>query len=107
LNAPAEYRAEQEYLARSIARQSIHLLAGTLGAVALLMLRLAEPLVRIGLTALGLLSILIALFYRIAAAPPHSPFWLLLGFGFSCGCVLLIYQQMLRLLSKGLFVNCR
>lgn len=69
--------------------------------VAFLLLRLAEPLVRVGLTALGLLSILIALFFRIVSAPPHSPFWLLLGFGFSCGGVLLIYEQLLRLLSRG------
>jgi hypothetical protein len=43
---------------------------------AFLLLRLAEPLVRIVLTALGLLSILIALFYRVASSLPRSPFWL-------------------------------
>lgn len=28
-------------------------------------------------------------------------FWLLLGFGFSCGLVFLVYEQLLRLLSQG------
>jgi hypothetical protein len=102
LNAPAEYRAEQEYSAHSIARQSIRLLVGTLGASAFVLLRLAEPLVRIGLATLGLLSILMALFFRLVSSPPHSPFWLLLGFGFSCGCVLLVYEHLLRLLAKRL-----
>lgn len=73
----------------------------TLGMAAFVLLRLAEPLIRIGLTVLGLLSILMALFYRIVSSPPHSPFWLLLGFGFSCGLLLLVYEQLLRLLSPG------
>jgi O-antigen/teichoic acid export membrane protein len=99
LNAPAEYRAEQEYSAHSIARQSIRLLVGTLGAAAFVLLRLAEPLVRIGLATLGLLSILMALFFWLVSSPPRSPVWLLLGFGFSCGALLLVYEWMLRALS--------
>jgi hypothetical protein len=66
---------------------------------AFLILRLAEPVVRLGLTALGLLSILMALFYRVASSPFHNPFWALLGFGCLCGLVLLLYERLLRLLS--------
>lgn len=102
MNTPSSYRAEHEPPAAPIASQSLRLIQRTLGMAAFVLLRLAEPLVRIGLTALGLLSILMAFFYRIAASPPHRPFWLLLGFGFSCGLVLLVYEQLLRLLSRGL-----
>jgi hypothetical protein len=66
---------------------------------AFLLLRLAEPVVRLGLTALGLLSLVIALFYRIASAPFHNPFWPLLGFALLCGLVLLLYERLLRFLS--------
>jgi hypothetical protein len=66
---------------------------------AFVLLRLAEPVVRLGLTAVGLLSFLIALFYRMAAAPSHNPFWPLLGFALLCGLLLLLYERLLRFLS--------
>lgn len=50
---------------------------------------------------LGLMSLLMALLFRWVVSPPHSPFWLLLGFGLSCGLVLVLYEQSLRLLSTG------
>jgi hypothetical protein len=90
----------------AIALQSLNLIWAVVRLPAFVLLRLAEPLVRIALTALGLLSILIALFYRIASSPPRSPFWLLLGFGLLCGLARLLYEQLLRSLSK-VFVPSR
>jgi hypothetical protein len=63
------------------------------------MLRLAEPLVRLTLGALGLLSILGALFYQVASSLPHPPVLSLLGFGVGCGLALLLYRRLLRLFS--------
>jgi hypothetical protein len=62
-------------------------------------LRLAQPLVRLVLSALGLLSILSALFYQFASSVPHRPFLALLGFGVVCGLTLLLYERLLRLFS--------
>src|ERR1700752_2681789 len=62
-------------------------------------LRLAETLVRLVLGALGLLSILAALFYEFASSLPHPPFLALLGFAVGCGLTLLVYERLLRLFS--------
>lgn len=100
LNTPVEYRAGPKRLPASVTRQSLRLLVGTLALGAFLILRLAQPLIRIVLTALGLLSLLMAIFYRIASAPPHSPFWLLLGFAFACGVALMVYEHLVQALSR-------
>jgi len=63
-------------------------------------LRLAEPLVRLLLGGLGLLSIVGALFYKFLSPLPHPPFWLLLGFAVLCGVMLLLYETLLRLFSR-------
>ena len=57
-------------------------------------LRLAQPFVRLTLAALGMLSILGALFYELA-----SPVLPLLGFAVGCGLTLLLYERILRLFS--------
>ena len=62
-------------------------------------LRLAEPLVRLVLSALGLLSIVMGLFYQFASSVPHRPSLILLGFGVGCGLTLLAYERLLRLFS--------
>lgn len=62
-------------------------------------LLLAEPFVRLVLCALGLLSILSALFYHFASSVPHRPSLVLLGFGVACGVTLLVYERLLRLFS--------
>jgi hypothetical protein len=67
----------------------------------LALLGLAEPLVRIGLTALGLLSLLMAGFYRLAgAAVHHSPVIGFLVLAIGCGMGLLGYGSLLRRLSR-------
>ena len=92
---------EGESLAASIILQSLCLIWGAVRVSLFVVFRLAEPLVRILLTALGLLSILVALFYRLVSSPPRSPFWLLLGFGLGCGFALFLYEHLLRLISRG------
>jgi hypothetical protein len=102
-----KYPSDNPHLAASIAVQSLELIFGAVRLTALVVFRLAEPLVRIALTALGLLSILMALFYRLASSPPRSPFWLLLGFGILCGLARLAYEHLLHFLSKGLAASRR
>ena len=63
-------------------------------------LRLAEPLVRLLVSGLGLLSIVGALFYKFLSPLPHPPFWLLMGFAIACGVTLLLYETVLRLFSR-------
>ena len=62
-------------------------------------LRLAQPFVRLTLAALGMLSILGALFYELASSLPHPPVLPLLGFAVGCGLTLLLYERILRLFS--------
>ena len=64
-----------------------------------IVLRLAEPFVRLTLAALGMLSILGALFYQFASSLPHPPVLPLLAFAVGCGLTLLLYERILRLLS--------
>lgn len=102
MNNPAyKPRVEGEPRVGSVAAQSLHLIGLAVSFATFVVLRLAAPLVRLALTTLALLSILVALFYRLASSPPRSPFWLLLGFGFSCGVALILYEQLLRVLSAG------
>jgi len=63
------------------------------------LLVLAAPLVRLALGALGLLSLLAALFYEFFSPLPHPPFWTLLGFAVGCGVTLLLYERLVRLFS--------
>jgi hypothetical protein len=55
--------------------------------------------VRLVLGALGLLSLLAALFYEFFSSLPHPPFWTLLGFAMGCGLTLLLYERLLRVFS--------
>jgi len=65
----------------------------------LVVLRLAEPFVRLTLVALGMLSLLGALFYAVASSLPHSPVVPLLGFGVGCGLTLILYDRIVRFFS--------
>lgn len=103
MNTPARKPPrEREPLVGLITVQSLYLISSAVGVAAFALFRLLEPLVRLALTALGLLSLLMAVFYRLASSPPRSPFWVLLGFGLLCGLVLLLYEHLLLFLSKGL-----
>jgi len=65
------------------------------------LLRMAQPFVRFGLGALGLLSFLLALFYHFTSTLVHPSFLPLLGFSLLCGVVLLVYEALLRLFVMG------
>jgi hypothetical protein len=100
LNTPAmKHPIDRQRVAAWVALQSLRLVWGTVRLPVFVLLRVAEPLVRIVLSVLGLLGVLMALFYRVAASPPHRPFWLLLGFGLSCGLARLLYERLLRFLA--------
>jgi hypothetical protein len=102
-----KHPSDRQHLAASIAVQSLELILGAVRLTAFAAFRLAEPVVRVALTTLGLLSILMAFFYRLASSPPRSPFWLLLGFGLLCGLARLLYEQLMGFLWKGLAAGRR
>jgi hypothetical protein len=77
----------------------LRLISTPLRLAAFAVLRLAAPAVRLLLGSLGLLSLLIALFYRLASVPGHDPFWVLLGFSVGCGLALVLYERLLRMLA--------
>jgi hypothetical protein len=77
----------------------LHALWRTLSLPVFVALRLVQPLVRLTLGALGLLSILAAVFYQVASSLPHPPVLSLLGFGVGCGLTLLLYERLFRLFS--------
>jgi hypothetical protein len=86
-------------IASGIATEALILVWHAVRIPVFVVLRLAEPLVRLVLGALGLLSILSALFYQFVSSEPHRPFLVLLGFGVGCGVTLLVYERLLRLFS--------
>jgi hypothetical protein len=100
MNTRPEFPVQREpSLASGIATGTLILLWHAVRIPVFVVLRLAQPLVRLVLGALGLLSILSALFYQFASAEPHRPFLVLLGFGVACGVTLLVYERLLRLFS--------
>jgi hypothetical protein len=64
------------------------------------LLQLVEPVVRLMLGGLGLLSIVMAFFYGFMTNAPHHPSIALLAFAVACGLVLALYETVLRLLSR-------
>jgi hypothetical protein len=63
-------------------------------------LALVTPLVRFSLGALGVLCVVMAVFYGLVSPLSHRPFWTLLGFGIACGLALLAYEKLLRMISR-------
>jgi hypothetical protein len=101
MNARQESSGEGEPgLATGIVLGLLSLLWHSVRIPVLVVLRLAEPLVWLLLSAFGLLSILMALFYAFLTTVPHRPFLPLLGFGIACGVGLLLYEALLRLFSR-------
>lgn len=87
-------------LAAVVARAALLLLWHGVRIPISVVLRLAEPLVYLLLGALGLLSLVGALFYQFLSPLPHPPFWLLMGFAVGCGVTLLFYGALLRFFSR-------
>ena len=66
----------------------------------LAVLRLAEPLVRLLLGGLGLLSLLTAGFFKAVSHLPTHSLVVLVSFGVTCGIVLVLYERTVTLLSR-------
>ena len=86
-------------IARDIPAAVLRLLLHLVRVPVFALLVLAAPLVRLALGALGLVSLLAALFYEFFSSLPHPPFWTLLGFAMGCGVSLFLYERLLRLFS--------
>jgi hypothetical protein len=86
-------------IARDIPAAVLRLLWHLVRVPVFALLVLAAPLVRLALGALGLVSLLAALFYEFFSPLPHPPFWTLLGFAMGCGVTLFLYERLLRLFS--------
>ena len=65
---------------------------------AFLLLSILEPLVSLVLSALALLGVLTAFFWKLVG-PPHFPFFLVLGISLGFEFALVLYHALLRLLG--------
>lgn len=65
---------------------------------AFLLLSILEPLVSLVLSALALLGVLTAFFWKFVG-PPHFPFFLVLGVSLGFEFALVLYYALLRLLG--------
>lgn len=65
---------------------------------AVLLLVILEPVVSFVLSALALLGVLTALFWKLVG-PPHFPFFLVLGISLGFELALVLYHSLLRLLG--------
>lgn len=65
---------------------------------AALLLVILEPVVSFALSALALLGVLTALFWKLVG-PPHFPFFLVLGISLGFELALVLYHALLRLLG--------
>lgn len=64
-----------------------------------LFLLVLEPVVTLVLGALALLGVLTALFWKFVG-PPHFPFLLMTGISLGFALAVILYQKVLRLLSR-------
>jgi hypothetical protein len=67
---------------------------------AVLLLVILEPVVTFVLSALALLGVLTALFWKLVG-PPHFPFFLVLGISLGFELALVLYHALLRLLGAA------
>ena len=66
----------------------------------LAVLVILEPFVSVVLSALTVLGIFFALFFRYLVRLPHFPFWLMLGISVGCAVFLMLYYGIIRILSN-------
>jgi hypothetical protein len=66
----------------------------------LAVLVLLEPFVSVALSALTVLGIFFALFFRFLVRLPHFPFWTMLGISVGCATLLLVYYGIIRILTN-------
>ena|SRR5579862_7535221 len=84
--------------AGDLARCILWLLWQCVRVPALLLLMILEPFVSLVLSALALLGVLTAFFWKLVG-PPHFPFLLMIGFSLGCQLALVLYHALLRLLG--------
>jgi hypothetical protein len=65
------------------------------------LLVILEPIVRVVLCGLALLSALAALFFEFLTELPKFPFWGMLGFSVGCALALLLYYGLVRIFSQA------
>jgi hypothetical protein len=58
-----------------------------------------EPFVSTILSALTVLGVFFALFFRFLVRLPHFPFWTMLGVSVGCATILMLYYGIIRILS--------
>ena len=84
--------------ARDLGRCILWLLWQCIRVPAVLLLVTLEPVVTFLLSALALLGVLTALFWKLVG-PPHFPFFLVLGISLGFELALILYHALLRLLD--------
>jgi len=82
-----------------VARGALYFLGQAVRLPAFSFLIILEPVVRLTLSIVALLSVLTAFFFRFLGAP-HFPFLGMLGFGVGCILLLMAYQAAIRFLSR-------
>ena len=65
------------------------------------LLVILEPIVRVVLCGLAMLSALAAFFFEFLTALPEFPFWGMLGFSVGCALALMLYYALVRLFSPA------
>lgn len=87
--------------AGDVARFLLWLLRQCVRVPILLLLVILEPVVSFVLSALALMGVLTALFWKLVG-PPHFPFILVLGISLGFELALVLYHALLRLLGAKL-----
>lgn len=91
---------KQPSIVSDLSRGVFGLIWQTLRLPVLIVLGILEPIVRFMLSALALLALFAAFFFKLSGAAPHFPFWGTLGLSVACILLLLAYHFLMRLLSK-------
>lgn len=65
-----------------------------------LVLAFLEPVVRLMLSAIAVLSVVAGLAYKGSSVPPPIPFWVTLCVSVGCPLLIAMYQGLVRLLAR-------
>lgn len=99
LNAQCALEKEPS-IAGDLSRGALWLMWQAVRLPVFALLVILEPIVRFVLSAVALLGVLMAFFFRLSGAAPHFPFWGMLGFSVGCGLLLMVYYLVLRVFSR-------
>ena len=62
-------------------------------------LAIFEPIIRVMLSLLAILTICVSLFNRYVIHTTHFPFWLMMGLSAGCAVILILYYRLMRILA--------